>query len=146
MENHEFFTLVIASGLHRNISEKKSFLFSGILLSILTGSLAQWVDCSPMNRETWVQFQVASHQRLLKWYLIPPSFTLSSKRYVSRVKWSHPGKGVVPSPTPRCSSYWKGSLLVTLNYGRQLILSDHSNSLSRNGFNSYTDFQFPKSF
>ena len=32
--------------------------------------------------------------------------------YVSRVKWSNPGKGVAPSPTLRCSSYWKGSLLV----------------------------------
>ena len=26
--------------------------------------------------------------------------------------WSNPGKGVAPSPTPQCSSYWKGSLLV----------------------------------
>ena len=40
-----------------------------------------------------------------KWYLIPPCLTLSNIRYVSRVKWSSPGKGVVPSPTPRCSSY-----------------------------------------
>ena len=42
--------------------------------------------------------------------------------YVSRVKWSYPGKGVAPFPTPRCSSYWKGSLLVALDYGRQLYL------------------------
>ena len=26
----------------------------------------------------------------------------------------------MPSPTPQCSSYWKGSLRVTLNYGHQL--------------------------
>ena len=26
-------------------------------------------------------------------------------RYVSGVKWSNPGKGVAPSPIPRCSSY-----------------------------------------
>ena len=26
------------------------------------------------------------------------------------------------APTPRCSSYWKGSLHVTLDYGRQLYL------------------------
>ena len=31
-----------------------------------TGSLAGWVECSPMVRETWVQSQVASYQRLLK--------------------------------------------------------------------------------
>ena len=39
-----------------------------------------------------------------------------------KVKWSNLGKGVVLFPTPWCSSYWKGSLLVALNYGRQLYL------------------------
>ena len=39
-----------------------------------------------------------------KWYLIPPCLTLSIIRFVSRVKWSNPEKGVAP-PTPRCSSY-----------------------------------------
>ena len=29
----------------------------------------------------------------------------TSLSYVSRVKWSNSRKGVVPSPTPRCSSY-----------------------------------------
>ena len=47
--------------------------------------------------------------KTLKWYLIPPCLALSNIRYVSRVKWSNPGKGVAPSPTPRCSSYWKGA-------------------------------------
>ena len=75
-----------------------------------------------MIRETLVQSQVASYQRLKKWYLIPPCLTLSNIRYVSRVKWSNSGKGVEPSPTPWCSSYWKGSLLVPLDYGRQLYL------------------------
>ena len=37
-------------------------------------------------------------------------------------KWSNPGKGVAPFPTPPCSSYWKGSLRVTLDYGHQLYL------------------------
>ena len=63
-----------------------------------------------------------SYQRLLKWYLIPSCLTLSNIRYISRVKWNNPGKEVAPSPTPRCSSYWKGSLLVVLDYGRQLYL------------------------
>ena len=40
----------------------------------------------------------------------------------SRVKWSNPGNDVAPSPTPRCCSYWKGWLRVTLDYGRQLYL------------------------
>ena len=51
-----------------------------------------------MVRETWVQSQVTSYQRLLKWYLIPPCLTLRNIWYVSRVKWSNQGKGVVPSP------------------------------------------------
>ena len=73
-----------------------------------------------MARETWVQSQVESYQRLKKWYLMPPCLTLSIIRYGSRVKWSNPGNGVAPSPTPWCSSYRKGSLRVTLDYGRQL--------------------------
>ena len=52
---------------------------------------------------------------------MPPCLTLSIKRYESRIKWSNQGKGVAPSPTRRCSSYWKGSLLVALDYGRQLF-------------------------
>ena len=44
-------------------------------------------------------------------------------RYVSRVKWSNPGKGVVLSPTPQCSSYWKGSLPFALDYGCQLYFT-----------------------
>ena len=61
-----------------------------------------------MVRETGVQSQVASYQRLKKLYLIPPCLTLSNIRYVSRVKWSNLGKEVAPSPIPRYSSYWKG--------------------------------------
>ena len=43
---------------------------------------------------------------------MPPCLTLSIMRYGSRVKWSILGNGVAPSPTPRCSSYQKGSLRV----------------------------------
>ena len=63
------------------------------------------VECLPIGQETGVQSQVESYQRLKKWYLIPPYLTLSIIRYILRVKWSNPGKGVVPSPTPWCSSY-----------------------------------------
>ena len=49
-----------------------------------------------------------------------PCLTLSIIRWGSRVKWSNPGKGVAPSPIPRCSSYRKGPLRVTLDYGCQL--------------------------
>ena len=56
-----------------------------------------------------------------KWCLILPFLTLSNISYISRVKWSNLGKGVAPFATPRCSSYWKGSFLVALEYGHQLI-------------------------
>ena len=48
--------------------------------------------------------------------MIPPCLTLCIIRYISRVKWSNPVKGVAPSSTPQCSSYLKRSLWVTLNY------------------------------
>ena len=54
--------------------------------------------------------------------MILPCLKLSNIRYVSRVKWRNPGKGVASFNTPRCCSYWKGSLLVTLDYSRQLYL------------------------
>ena len=57
------------------------------------------------------------------WYLKRFCLTLSNIRYVSRVKWSNPGKGVAASPTPRCCSYLEGNLLVALDYGRQLYFS-----------------------
>ena len=67
----------------------------------------------------WAQM---SYQGLKKWYMMPSCLTLSIIRYGSRVKWSNPKKGVAPSPTPYCSSYRKGSLQVTLDYGHQLYL------------------------
>ena len=58
-----------------------------------------------------------------KWYLMPPGVTLSIIRYRSRVNWSNLGNGVAPSPTPWCSSYRKGSLLVTLDCGSPTLLT-----------------------
>ena len=53
---------------------------------------------------------------------MPPCLTQCNIMYASRVKWSNPGKGVAPYPTHQWSSYWKGSLLVTVGYGRRLYL------------------------
>ena len=52
-----------------------------------------------MAWETGVQAKIESYQRLKKRYLILPCLTLRIIRYGSRVKWSNPGKGVVPYPT-----------------------------------------------
>ena len=62
--------------------------------------------------------QVESYQRLEKWYLMPPCLTLSIIRYRSRVKWINPGKGVVSTPMPWCSSYRKRSQLYLLSTER----------------------------
>ena len=40
-----------------------------------------------------------------------------------KVEWSNPEKEVMSSPTARCSSYWKGSFLVALDYGRPTTIS-----------------------
>ena len=63
-----------------------------------------------MVQETRVRSLVESYKRLKKWYLMPPCLALTIIKYVSRVKWSNPGKGVAPSPTPRCCSYLKREL------------------------------------
>ena len=51
-----------------------------------------------------------------------PCVTLSIIRWRSRVMWSNPGNGLVSSPSLWCSSYRKGSLWITLDYGSQLYL------------------------
>ena len=49
---------------------------------------------------------------------------LNTQHYKVRIKGKveQSWEGVAPSPTSWCSSYRKGSLRVTLNYGRQLYL------------------------
>ena len=56
--------------------------------------------------------------------MVLDAILLNTQHYkvLSRVKWSNLGKEVAPSPTPRCSSYRKRILRVTLDYGRQLYL------------------------
>ena len=78
-------------------------------------TMIHWVECSPIARKIGVQSQVELYQRLKKWYLMLPCLTLSIIRYGSRVKWSYPGKRVAPFSTFRFSTYWKGSLRVTLD-------------------------------
>ena len=49
---------------------------------------------------------------------------LNTQHYKVRIKGKveQSREGVAPFPTPWCSSYRKGSLRVTLDYGRQLYL------------------------
>ena len=47
---------------------------------------------------------------------------LKTQQYKARIKGKVEKSRVAPSPTPWCSSNWKGSLLVTLECSRQLYL------------------------
>ena len=71
--------------------------------------LVKWVECSSMAQETEVQSLVESYQRLKKWHLICLCLTLGIIRYISRVKWSNPGKGVAISPTLGVAAIGKGT-------------------------------------
>ena len=95
-----------------------------------------------MVRETWVQSQDGSYQRLLKWYLTLLCLTFSNIRYISRVNWSNLGKGVATSPTLQCSSYWKGSLQVALDCSHQLYFTYFRSALG----NSFQNFKTIKRF
>ena len=78
-----------------------------------------------MAQDTQVQSRVESYQRLKKWYLIPPWLTLKHYKVWIKGKVEQSRKGVVPSPTPWCSSYRKGSFRVTLDYGHQLYFTTY---------------------
>ena len=68
---------------------------------------------------------VKSYRRLRKSYILSPCLPLSIIRYGSRVKWSNHGKGVAPSPIPRWSSNWKGSLRIPLDNGPQFCFDTY---------------------
>ena len=61
-----------------------------------------------------------------------PCLTLSIIKCTSRVKWSNQRKVEAPFPTPRCSSYWMGSLWFTHNYDQQLYLLIYTSEESIN--------------
>ena len=47
-------------------------------------------------------------------------------------KWSNPGKGLAPFPSPQNSSYWKGNFWFTLDYSRTTYIWG--------AFNKFLDF------
>ena len=83
-------------------------------------TLAWWLECSPMAWETLVQSQVESHQKLKK--IMLDASLLNTQHYKSRImgKMEQSRERNSASSTPWCSSYRKGSLRVTLDYGRQI--------------------------
>ena len=77
-----------------------------------------------MAWETGVQSQVESHQRLKKWFLMPPCLTSDIMLRI-KDKWSNPMKGVAPRRTPRCCSCRKGTLWVAFDIGRPTYIYIH---------------------
>ena len=118
--NGEILTIVV--NLKSSNLENKTFpsLICNLMIILRVLLFALWVECLLIVQETRVQSQVESYHRLKKWYLMPLCLTLCIIKYGSRVNWSKPGNWVAPSPKPRYHSYWKESLWVTLDYGRQL--------------------------
>ena len=109
----------IHSVRHLNVSFSINILSTHICLECIIGLVGRVFANGPGDLGS-ITGRVIS--KILKWYLIPPRLTLSNIRYVSRVKWSNPGKRVAPSPTPWWSSYWKGSHQVTVDYSRPTLL------------------------
>ena len=70
-----------------------------------------------------VQSQVESYAKTQK--MVLDASLLNTQHYKVRIKGKveQSREGVAPTPTPWCSSYRKGSLRVTLNYGRQLYFT-----------------------
>ena len=106
-----FFCRTLNCSTWESFDNRGSTVFVYLYVLFWYRLIGKWVECSPNG--------------LGDLGSIPGRVIPSNIRYVSRVKWSNPGKGVAPSLTPRCSSYWKGSLRVALDYGRQLTFYFH---------------------
>ena len=60
-----------------------------------------------------------------KMVLDAPMLKIQYYKVRTKVRCSNQGEKIDPSLTPWCSSYRKGGLRVTLDYGRQLYLYIH---------------------
>ena len=90
--NKFFFNAYVLSVKKRNCFKNLFPINQSYFHKYLVDGNSNYRVFSPMAWETRVQSLVKSYQRLKKWYLMPPCLTLSVIIYVSRVKWSNPGK------------------------------------------------------
>ena len=79
----------------------------------LTGPLAQ---CLPMVWGNWSSIPGWDIPKTQYMVLDASLFNTQHYKVWIKSKWSNPGKRVVFSPTPQCSSYWKGSYRVAFDY------------------------------
>ena len=121
-------TISYISGNKRNKKKSRLYLYTlALLLFFPVYNIDAWPSIdTPLPSGSSVChwsvrpgfYPMSCRTKNFTWYLY---LTLSIIRYVSRVKWSNPGKGVAPFSTPRCSSYLKGTLLVALDNGCRLL-------------------------
>ena len=82
-------------------------IFIYIYIYIYISTLAQWLKCSsngPGDQGPIPGWVIPKSQKM-----VLDASLLNTQYYKVRIKGklSNPGKGVVPSPTFQCSSYWK---------------------------------------
>ena len=82
--------------LHLTILKRKYFsVFNRISLNPIN-SVSRVLAHGPKEQGSIPGWVIPKNQ---KWYLMPPCLILNIIRYGSRIKWSNPGKGGVPTPT-----------------------------------------------
>ena len=102
------------------------YLLIGLVGRVFTNGLGDWGSIPSWVIPKTLKKKKKKKKEKKKRDLISRCLTLGIISYVLRVKWSNPEKGVAPSPTLWCSSYWKGSLQVALDYSRQLYFDSLS--------------------
>ena len=87
---HTFKELSPTKFNHQSLRRRRLNPTANIFLR--NGPLSQWFKCSPIVLKTRVGSLVESYQRLPKWYLMPPCFSLSFIIYGSKVSRAILGK------------------------------------------------------
>ena len=106
--------------IQENFSASHCGKVSVISYTYTYSPLAYWVECLPMARRLGFNPRL-SHTKDSK--MVLDTSLLNTQHYKVQIKgkWSNPGKGVAPSPTPWCNSYWKASLWVAFNYSQPTL-------------------------
>ena len=86
------FTFYFIHGLCRNFNKLLKFIYFVLNFNRLIGLVGRVFVNGPRDLGS-IPGRIIP-KTLKKWYLIPPCLTLSNIRYISRVKWSNPGKGI----------------------------------------------------
>ena len=97
------------------------YMYVCMSIYIVVRAFANW----PGDRSSILSRVIPKTQKMVR-----DTSLLNTQHYKVRKKgnWSNPVKGVATFPTPRCSSYWKGNLLVALNYSLSTYIYIHNDN------------------